>query len=184
MSDERRSGRDREVPVGLEKVLYLAATEPAFRDALLRDRAAAVRARGIRLRASELSMLELATPEQLASSIDALDTSEASLARRGFMRAVAGAVTLAAGSVLSGCGEDAIQPDAPHRFESGGMRPWDLGLDAPPAPTGIRPDDVGLEASKPDQLGVDAKRSEGGLDAMRTEGGLDAKQLDAKKPGE
>jgi hypothetical protein len=148
---ERQPG---EVAVGLEKILYLAAVEPGFREALLADRERAVAERGLELGPSERSMLQLATREQLAASIDALDTSEASLARRGFMRAVAGAVTLAAGSVLTGCGEEStrgIQPDLPGGFDSGGIRPWDVGTqDGLPAPAGVRPDDLGPDAKKPD----------------------------------
>jgi hypothetical protein len=162
----------RDVPVGLEKVLYSAAIDPAFREALLRsdDRAGVVRDRGLKLQDSELAMLRLAPAEQLASAIGAIDTSETNLARRGFMRAVAGAVTLAAGSVLAGCGDDAqpagirpddvsagvrpsdlgpdlspsrgIQPDLPHVFESGGIRPDDVGVPEGPMPAGIRPDDL------------------------------------------
>lgn len=150
----------REVTVGLEKVLYLAALEPAFREALLSDREGAIRARGLALQGSELAMLRLAPAPQLAASIDALDTSEANLARRGFMRAVAGAVTLAAGSVLAGVGCNTasdgvrpdpvdgggsdggavrgIQPDLP-RIDSG-LPNAGVRADDGPMPAGIRPD--------------------------------------------
>jgi hypothetical protein len=72
------ASREREVQVGLEKILYLAAVEPGFREALLADRERAIAERGLELLPSERAMLELATREQLAASIDALDTSEAS----------------------------------------------------------------------------------------------------------
>jgi hypothetical protein len=98
----------RAIPVGIEKLLYAAAIEPDFREALLRDREAAIRARGIALAPSELAMLKLAPASQLANAIDALDTSASNLARRGFLRAVAGAVTLAAGTALAGCGEKPV----------------------------------------------------------------------------
>jgi hypothetical protein len=149
----------REVTVGLEKVLFLAALEPGFRAELLRDREAAIRARGLALQGSELAMLKLAPASQLAASIDALDTSEANLARRGFMRAVAGAVTLAAGSVLAGVGcntaSDGVRPDPVDGGSDGGavrgIQPdlprIDSGLpnagvraNDGPMPAGIRPD--------------------------------------------
>ena len=104
----------RAIPVGIEKVLYAAAIEPAFREALLGDREAAIRDRGIALESSELAMLRLAPREQLVSAIAALDTSDSSLARRGFLRAVAGAVTLAAGSVLTGCDSEPPKPEFPY----------------------------------------------------------------------
>ncbi len=164
------------VAVGLEKVLYLAAIDPAFRAALLADREAALVARGLELQASELAMLRLATPAGLAASIDALDTSEASLERRRFMRAVAGAVTLAAGSVLSGCGEDktqGIRPDGPEVFESGGIRPGDLEPELHAA-GGIRPDLYEArppEARPPEAAAADGAKPEGGAG-------------DAKKPSD
>ena len=142
----------RAVPVGIERVLYSAAIDPEFREVLFRDREEAIRARGIVLESSELAMLRLTPTEQLASAIAALDVSETNLARRGFMHAVAGAVTLAAGSVLAGCGEEptrGIMPDLPRSFDSGGIRPGDRGAsEAPPAAGGIRPDDIGLPEGK------------------------------------
>ncbi len=130
----------RAVPVGLEKILYTAAVDSAFREELLADRERAIHARGLALEPSELAMLKLAPREQLAASIAALDTSEANLARRGFMRAVAGAVTLAAGSVLAGCGDDA-QP--------AGIRPNELGVDARYDTRGIQPDLPRLDSGPP-----------------------------------
>jgi hypothetical protein len=161
----------RAIPVGIEKLLFTAAIEPAFREALLRDREAAIRARGIALAPSELAMLKLAPASQLANAIDALDTSASNLARRGFLHAVAGAVTLAAGTALSACDGDPPKPERPAMAgQDGGLRDVadlprpgpDAGvrIDAPvyhpdagstrdvayleaPAPAGIRPDDLG-----------------------------------------
>jgi hypothetical protein len=98
----RRALQD--VPVGLERVLYLAASDPGFRQALLRDRDAAVDARGFPLLPSERTALKVASTEQLEAAIRGLDVSAPSLERRGFMRSVAAsAVTLAAVNALSGC---------------------------------------------------------------------------------
>src|SRR5512136_763652 len=96
--------RDTAVPVGLEQILYLAAVDAEFREALLRDREAALAARGLALRPSELAMLRVAPREQLESTIAGLDTSPANLERRGFLRAVAATVAgAAAGVALGGC---------------------------------------------------------------------------------
>jgi hypothetical protein len=152
------------VPVGLEKILYLAAVDAEFRAALLEDREAALQARGLELRPSELSMLRLAPREQLEASIAGLDTSPGSLERRGFMRAVAAtAATVVASSALGGC--ETVEKTA-------GIRPSDVRVERPsdytairgiepdgktdaktdvqisvdaPMPAGIRPDDGGKE---------------------------------------
>lgn len=166
MSERRKP--EREVPVGLEKLLYCAAIDPAFRETLLRDRARAATERGVELSPSERSMLGLASEEQLTASIAALDTSEAGLARRGFLRAVAGAVTLAAGSVLTGCGDEedkvgGIRPsDAGPDFhqgpEIGGIRPGDVGADRR-ASDGVTDRPFGLDSAgiRPDELGTGTK---------------------------
>lgn len=122
------------VPVGIERVLYAAAVDPAFRARLLEQREAAVKDRGFQLRESELAMLRLAPAAQLESAIDGLDTSEHSLERRTFMRAVAASmVTLAAADTISACGEDAVKGIRPDSgFDSGGIRP-----DAPQTMAGV-----------------------------------------------
>ncbi len=118
----------RAVPVGIEKLLYAAAIEPAFREALLRDREEAIRARGIALEGTELAMLHLAPEAQLAAAIDGIDTSEQNLARRGFLHAVAGAVTLAAGTMLTGCDGDPPKPEFPYAGQPDrGDRDWFTG---------------------------------------------------------
>jgi len=107
----RQRGRVR-IPVGIEKVLCLAAIEPEFRDELLSKRLGAVEARGLELRDSEQAMLRAAPRAQLEAAIDGLDVSEGNLGRRSFMRHVAAAaVTLAAGEALSGCEIEGPSPD-------------------------------------------------------------------------
>jgi hypothetical protein len=113
------------VPVGMERLLWAAATDAAFREALLRDRDAAAAARGFALRRSEVTMLRLAPREQLAAAIDGLDTSSASLERRTFMRAVAASViTLAAADALSGCGDEGGKLDVRPPGVDAGVR-WE-----------------------------------------------------------
>jgi len=156
------------VPVGMERLLWAAATDAAFREVLLRDRDAAAVARGFALRPSEVTMLRLAPREQLTAAIDGLDTSSASLERRTFMRAVAASVvTLAAGDALSGCGDEGAKVDTWRGMESGGIRPDDLPR--PGADAGVRIDapppavDAGVRIDAPPP-GVDAGvRADGGV---------------------
>jgi hypothetical protein len=170
----RRRGRSVNVPVGIERVLYLAAEDEVFRKQLLADREAAVRAKGFRLRDSELAMLRTISETQLLASIDALDVTPQNLERRTFMRAVAvSAVTVAAGKALSGCGDD-DKPQGPDAsadstpgtdsvahetapgFDAGGIRPedgatdtviHDIDVDQGMAPAGILPDSVPIDSS-------------------------------------
>jgi hypothetical protein len=153
MSDKRQ-----DVPIGLEKVLYTAAQDQAFRERLFVDREAAVKERGLKLRPSELALLRAVPEAQLRGAIENIDTSQANLKRRVFMRAVAAtAATVVAADVVGGCGteaSDGIRPDmpdagpkdaAPETAEdsAGGeetvdISQMDTGLDAL-ASNGIRP---------------------------------------------
>ena len=140
------------VPVGLEQILYLAAMDTDFREALLRDREAALAARGLTLRSSELTMLRLAPREQLEATIAGLDTSTESLERRGFLRAVAATVAgAAAGVAFGGC--EQVEVSAGHRDASYQDR-WPFNLDA-------KRDAVRRDAAP------DAKRVDAAPDAKR-----------------
>ena len=125
------------VPVGIERVLFLAAVEPDLRQALLAqgaDRQAVVRERGLAMRESELAMLRFIPSSQLEANISGVDTSEANVERRTFMRAVAaGAVAVTGAEVFTGC-DDAVD----------GSRPIDQGPSRDS--TGIRPDWYGPAA--------------------------------------
>ena len=141
---ETRRGARQQVPVGLERVLYAAAAEPEFRDALLADRAKALAARGFELTNSERAVLGNLPAEQLAAMIARLDVSRENLARREFLRNVAGTfVALAAGSALTGCpskGEQAAtQGGAPFLGPSVPPEPQPPYVEPGP-PAGIRPD--------------------------------------------
>ncbi len=167
------------VPVGVERVLYTAAMEPAFRERLLAEREAAIEARGFTLRPSELAMIRLAPAEQLAAAIDNLDTSDRDLKRRGFLRAVAASlVTLAAADTISACAEDVMagqvavdrggQPgDWGTRDTLGvdaGVR-QDMAVDLPRAemsPVGIRPDQGAVDLEIDLGPAVDGIRPDGG----------------------
>ena len=133
-----RQGRSlKGVPVGIERVLFLAAMEPDFRQALLADgadRQAVVEDRGLTMRASELAMLRFIPSSQLEANIAGVDTSEENVERRTFMRAVAaGALAVTSAEAFSGC-DDAVD----------GSRPIDRGPSYDS--TGIRPDWYGPAA--------------------------------------
>jgi len=149
------------VPVGIERVLYAAAVDPEFRARLLAEREEAAKSRGFTLRDSELAILRLTPAAQLKSAIDGLDTTEHSLKRRTFMRAVAASVvTLAAADTLGACGEEAVKGIRPDSgFDSGGIRPdtggadMTLEIDSGEVDRGIRPDaqaDMELEVDGPE----------------------------------
>jgi hypothetical protein len=90
------------VPVGLEKVLYLAARSRAVRERLLADRLGTIAGLGVTLRDSERAMLAAAPAAALEAMIDRIDASNPR--RRKFMSLVAAAATsLAAGTAAMGC---------------------------------------------------------------------------------
>jgi hypothetical protein len=141
---DRRSGRG--IPIGVERVLYTAAVDADFLEALLRDPETAARARGLELRASELAVLRHTPGDRLRATVRSMDTSPASLERRTFLGVVAAGAAVAS---LAGCGED----DDPTR----GIRPdaWpDTWPDADDPTRGIRPDAVSPDAG-PAEAGAD-----------------------------
>ena len=104
---QRRSYR-RTIPVGLEHVLFMAASDEGFYEALFQDRDAALEASGVSLRSSERLLLQSIPDAQLRSAISAVDLSPENIERRGFLKGVAASVAaLAAGQVVSGCETDA-----------------------------------------------------------------------------
>ena len=120
------------VPVGLEKVLYLAARDPELREKLLSDRTGTIAALGVELRSSERAMLEAAPRAALEAMIGRIDASNPR--KRRFMTLVAAAATtLAAGTAAMSCdGQDAVM--------AGGANDVDTDTDA----------DAGADASAVD----------------------------------
>ena len=99
-----------EIPVGLERILYLAARDPDLRARLLADRAGTIAALGVALRPSEKAMLEAAPGAALEAMIDRIDVSNPR--KRKFMNLVAAAATsLAAGTAGIAC--DTVDSDDP-----------------------------------------------------------------------
>ena len=108
-----RRGPEVQVPVGLEKALYLAARDDEFKARLLADPAAFIAEQGIELRPSELATLSAISPAVLESMVDRLVPENPR--RRKFMGLVAAAAaSLAAGTALVSCDDDVgkgIGPD-------------------------------------------------------------------------
>ncbi|HUT79409.1 MAG TPA: hypothetical protein VM285_17050 [Polyangia bacterium] len=161
--DGRRHKGVVSVPVGLEQLLYTAATDAAFRAELVRDRERAAARRGLALTDSERSALAVAPRAQLEAMIDHIDTSEQNLKRCKFMRAVAATVvTLAASTGLGACGgptEQQANGEAAAPFQGPVETPQvELPRPEPAPPAGIRPDAIpepfqlmaGLMAGPPD----------------------------------
>jgi|GEM_PF-1888895 len=99
------------VPIGVEKVPYLAATDAAFRTALLEDRPAALGRVGVRLSDIERTTL-LAVPRSSLEAMIARISPERH-GRRSFMKAVAAATVSLAAGAAAGCVDDADRtPDA------------------------------------------------------------------------
>jgi len=140
-----RYGGKVSVPVGLEKLLYLAADDPSFRRRLLDDWRAAAGGMGIRMRPSELAILETADRDMLARMIDGIVPSNPR--RRKFMGLVAAAVTsLAAGTAgCSGC----VESDTPLNYADAGVGP-DGDVDAD-----TDSDDGGMDGGDTDTVDTD-----------------------------
>jgi hypothetical protein len=98
-------GRGQEGPavtVGVERILYDAATDDSFRTALLADRQGALADRGISLKPSEEAVLATVPDVTLESMIDAIHVPDHR--RRRFIKAVAAVSAGSAGVVmLNGC---------------------------------------------------------------------------------
>jgi len=102
----RRKTYRMNIPAGIEKILYVASIDPAFRAKLLEDRAGAIASKKVSLTPSESAVLASVSDETLATMIDQIRPKIHG--RRRFMRAVAvAAVTLATGTAGVACdGED------------------------------------------------------------------------------
>jgi hypothetical protein len=120
----RRKVRAQEVPIGVEKVLYLAATDAEFHGALLSDRGQALARGDLALSGAERAILESVPDEQLREMVGRIDPE--AHGRRKFIRKVAAAaIGLAATTaVVESCGEEdkvtGIFPDVPEEDMDGG----------------------------------------------------------------
>lgn len=171
MEREFRSYR-RRIPVGLEQVLFLAASDPEFSRALFEDREGALAAVGLKLRGSELAIFKSIPDAQLRSSINAMDTSGDNVRRRTFLKTIAASVAaVGSAQLLSGC-DDLNAPgwkvDAGVSNLDVGSTWVDAGVDAgmpdtnPPDDIEIPVDhlvDMGADSLMPDMPAADLKKS-------------------------
>jgi hypothetical protein len=98
----RRGKRKLEIPVGLEKLLYLAARDPEIEPRLIEERGALATELGIRLRPSEQATLAAIPDASLRAMIHSLVPENPR--RRRLMKVVAAAAaSLAAGTATVGC---------------------------------------------------------------------------------
>ena len=174
------------VPAGVEKLLYLAATDRTVREELLRHRDRVAPGHGISLTRSEAMMVRLAPAGQLRSMIDALDVSASNVQRRSFLQAVAvSAAAVTAGAALPGCSDDddKVKVDAKvgldaqagvdakvnPGLDSGGIQPDISYLDGAvhvdvggPKPAGIRPEEAGVKVDAPHNQPAGIRPDDGG----------------------
>lgn len=102
MNTSTREKRKIQVPVGVEKLLFFAAQDEAFKERLLADRDAAIEESGVRLRESEAAALRAIDAVALGAMIDSIVAENPR--RRKFMGLVAAAATsLAAGTAVISC---------------------------------------------------------------------------------
>lgn len=150
MSDtkpKRGIKRNISVPVGIEKILYLASRDDVFRARLLDDREVALSSSGITLKTSERMMLSFMDASELSTMIDNLKPPKPH--RRKFMNAVAATfVTISAGSLLQACDSDSGKVDVKEDFvyATNGINPDTVTIEETGVETkGITPEVVDIE---------------------------------------
>jgi outer membrane biosynthesis protein TonB len=94
-------GTQVKIPVGIEKVLYLAATDAGFREALFADRAEALGRPGVNLLPDEAAVLKCIPDDRLEMMIAQIDPS--AHGKRFMQKVAACAVALAATTAGAGC---------------------------------------------------------------------------------
>jgi hypothetical protein len=164
------------VPIGLEKVLLLAAQDPAFKQRLLSQRLGALKERGLALRPSEQTVLRAVPEAQLRAAIERLDVSPYNVERRRFLGLVAASTALTA-SGAGGCSE-AVTPLGirPGDWE---IQPRDQGQDRPVAsPDAFVPPD--RPVPPPDT--APPPRDAGSVDITDLDTGLDASPTNGIRP--
>jgi hypothetical protein len=132
------------VPIGLEKLLCLAAADPGFRSRLLTDRKEAARAGGWQLRPSEEAALAAMPEATLAALVARIDVERHP--RRPFMQSVlAAALAAGATTVAMACSSPAVKAPEPAPAAEQPAPPADEpppGGD-PPKPGEPKPDEPG-----------------------------------------
>ena len=147
------------IRVGLERVLYRAAVDRAFREAFLKDREGALQAAGMELSAGESAVLSSVDGDALATMIDNVKPEDRREHR--FVKAVAATfVTLATGTASCNVWES----------QSAGIQPDDMvGVDV--TEPGADHGNVEVDVSEPyPDEGISSKDALVDIDAMVTQG--------------
>jgi hypothetical protein len=144
----RRKTYRMNIPAGIEKILYVASIDPAFRTRLLEDRAGTIASSKVELTPSESAVLGSVPDETLGTMIDQIRPRMHG--RRRFMRAVAvAAVTLATGTASVACEDETVKgvtADVPTESEDVLIcDPMDVPLDTEDVSVGGIMPDVPLE---------------------------------------
>ena len=153
------------VPVGIQRLLRLAAADEAFRAQLLEKRDAVARAAGVELTETERAVLRAASEAQLDAMAEHLPPT-ASPRREFFRQTAATAAALLAGSALvasEGCARSA------------GARP-----DIPPPTEGVAPDEPPPASS--DDAGAEPLPARPEHNDMHTKGGAAPDEPEPPRP--
>jgi hypothetical protein len=135
VAGDRTEGQAR-VTVGVEQVLYRAATDPAFRNALLQDRTAALEE--LSLTPVEATILQGADRSALERMIDGVQMREHG--RRRFMQGVAAvAAGVATGAVVVTGISCVVTGSRPNPDPDGGMQQTRDATDLPVGPSTEEP---------------------------------------------
>ncbi|MBI5536331.1 MAG: hypothetical protein HY898_26660 [Deltaproteobacteria bacterium] len=173
--ERNRSAGKVRVPVGVEKLLHLAARDSSFRERLLADPLSAAESVKVRLRSSEELMLRSVPPEALASMIAAINPDNPR-GRRVMGLVAAAAASLAAGTALVACSDESdsgsVELDAAQPMDAGGMLS-DTGIDGK-----VYPDGADADADAPGDANAEAA-DDADADAIV---GDDVIELDGPQP--
>jgi len=127
------------VPIGMERLLGLAAVDEHLAEALERDPVALADGCGITLEPVEKTMLAVTSPEALRRMLSGIRVGLAAPDRREFMRhaaVIVTSLTVGGAAALSGCKQTTPEAGAP-----GTTKPSDMG--AMPPDMGAAPPDMG-----------------------------------------
>ncbi len=156
-------GAYHEVPIGMERLLGLAAVDDRLAEELERDPLALADGCGITLEVTERAMLAATPPAALRSMLSGIRVGLAPPDRREFMQNAAVIVAaLAVGGVaaVSGCKKTTPEPSAPGPSKSPdmGTTPPDMGT-TPPDMAVVSKPDAGAPAVAPPRYMDQIKRA-------------------------
>ena len=142
-----------EVPIGIERLLGLAAVDDHLAAELERDPVALAEGCGIVLEPTELTVLKATPPSALRGMLDGIRAGLAEPARREFMKRAAIAVTAllaASTAAVAGCKKTTPEPGSNSTSKPADMDPQPQGMAAKP--------DAGAPPRKPPRYVDQVKR--------------------------